>query len=111
MATPQQLQNALMLKKTQGLTTEQAVNQSRVPVTATSQINQDRLAQNQASRQNAQVVQNQPIANLPVDPSTGLSSPLEQAKPLTPITPEQKQAVSQPLSTQDQATIDRMTAE
>ena len=46
----------------------------------------------------------------PVDPTTGLSKPLEQIK-ATQITPEQQQAISQPLSTQDQATIDRMTAE
>lgn len=71
MATPQELQNALMLKKTQGLTTEQAVNQSRVPVTATSQINQDRLAQNQASRQWQPLVQ--------------------------PITPEQTQQINTPV--------------
>ena len=56
MATPQELQNALMLKKANpNLTTAQAVNQSRVPVTATSQINQDQLAKNQASRQTPQV--------------------------------------------------------
>ena len=52
MATPQELQNALMLKKANpNLTTEQVVNQSRVPVTPTSQIKQDRLAKNQANRQ------------------------------------------------------------
>lgn len=64
MATPQELQNALMLKKANpNLTTEQAVNQARVPVTATSQINQDQLAQNQASRQAI------PVTPTPVAPS------------------------------------------
>ena len=51
-----------------------------------------------------------PIVNAPVDPTTGLSKPFEQTK-ATQITPEQQHAISQPLSTQDQATIDRMTAE
>lgn len=57
MATPQELQNALMLKKANpNLTTEQAVNQVRVPITPTSKINQDQLAQNQAIRQNVTTV-------------------------------------------------------
>lgn len=104
MATPQELQNALMLKKANpNLTTEQVVNQSRVPVTPTSQINQDRLAQNQANRQANPVTQvapapaiptqpapitPQPIVNAPVDKTTGLSTPLAPAvQPTTSVTP------------------------
>lgn len=86
MPSPQELQNALMLKKANpNLTTAQAVNQARVPVTSTSQINQDQLAQNQASRQ-APVTPTPtaPITQAPVDPTTGLSKPIESTTPIAP---------------------------
>jgi len=76
------------------------------PVTPTSQINQDQLAKNQANRQ-AQIAtwevpavgqQPAPIVNAPVDPTTGLSTPLEpvaqpvQPAPVVPATPAPLQA-------------------
>ncbi len=110
MATPQELQNALMLKKANpNLTTEQVVNQSRVPVTPTSQINQDRLAKNQANRQ-AQIAtwevpavgqQPAPIVNAPVDPNTGLSKPLEPVAQPAPVTQIQAEVKSpEPIKTE-----------
>ncbi len=110
MATPQELQNALMLKKANpNLTTEQVVNQSRVPVTPTSQINQDQLAKNQANRQ-AQIAtwevpavgqQPAPIVNAPVDPTTGLSKPLEPVAQPAPVTQIQAEVKSpEPIKTE-----------
>lgn len=104
MATIQEMQKARELMKN-WLDLKTAVAQARTPVTPTSQINQDRLAQNQASRQANPVtpitptqpapITPAPIVNAPVDQTTGLSKPLEpvtqpvQQAPVTPATPVQ----------------------
>lgn len=99
MATIQEMQKARELMKN-WLDLKTAVAQARTPVTPTSQINQDRLAQNQASRQANPVtpvtptqpapITPAPIVNAPVDQTTGLSKPLEPAVQPAPIpTPAQ----------------------
>lgn len=104
MATIQEMQKARELMKT-WLDLKTAVAQARTPVTPTSQINQDRLAQNQASRQANPVtpvtpthpapITPAPIVNAPVDQTTGLSKPLEPAVQPAPI-PTPAQPVANP---------------
>lgn len=70
MASPQELQNALMLKKANpNLTTEQVVNQARVPVTTTS--NQDQLAANRARVQSQIASGERPAVGTSVTPQAG----------------------------------------
>lgn len=94
MASNQELQNALMLKKANpNLTTAQAVNQSRVPVTATSQINQDQLAKNQASRQTQPLVQ-----SLTPEQTQQISTPVANSQ----VIPGQNPNETRPLPTEQQ---------
>lgn len=93
MATSTQLAQALALKKQNpNLSTRDAVLQTKQATTPTPTGG----------------------ATLPIAPTvTPPVQPTPQPTQTLPpqITPEQKQAISQPLSSQDQATIDRMTAE
>lgn len=93
MASIQEMQKAKELMKG-WLDLKTAVAQARTPVTPTSQINQDRLAQNQANRKANPVtpvtptqpapITPTPIQNAPVDQTTGLSKPLEPVAQPTP---------------------------